>query len=124
MEIYGTLEDYFEAGPEGIWWAICRQPSAPIKGIPHTNIEFLDEGDYLEIYSPDELYANLHRRILWSGYVKKDKNSHMTSSGSNPRHQQQSVCGRWVHWLQDGFSDHEQWGLFFFLAYPAKLVRR
>ena len=124
MELFGTLDDFFETGSEGIWWAIQRPPFGPEKGSSPAWLEFLKEGDYLEIYSPNDLYTNLTRTVLWSGHIKKDRTSCITQSKFNPEHRQQSVCGRWVHWLQDGFSDHEQWFWYFAMGYPAKLVRK
>ena len=123
MEVYGTLDNFWETGTEGVLWAIEKAPSGLQKGASYDDLFILKEGDYLEIYDPDMLYAHKRHEVLWSGVIKKDTETNMVTNRNNPLHKQQQVSHYWVHWLQQDFDDHEQWCWLFVRGYPAKLVR-
>jgi len=123
MEIFGTLDNFFETGTEGVHWAIDKAPSGYSKGASYDDLFLLEEGDHLEIYDPETLYVKGEHKILWSGVIKKDNESCLCTRHTNPEVKQQLVNGYWVHWLQQGFEDYEQWCWFFVMHYPARLVR-
>lgn len=56
MNIFGTLEMFFESGTEGVHWALEKAPSGFSKGKSYDGF-FLEEGDYLEIYDPNTLHS-------------------------------------------------------------------
>ena len=123
MEIYGTLDNYFETGMEGVYWALNNAPSGFVKYASHDDLFIIEDGDYLEIYDPNALYSQREHIVLWAGVIIQDTQSLKVKRPFNPEVEQQNVGGYWVHWLQKGFEDHEHWCRLFVLGYPAKLVR-
>jgi len=123
IKIYGTLINHFETGTEGVWWALQKAPSGFAKGRSYEDLYLLHSGDVLEIYDPDALYSRGEHKILWTGTIEKDTNSCLLERPLNPEVKQQNVGGFWVHWLQRGFFNHEQWNWVFIMNYPAKIIR-
>ena len=123
MEIFGTLNKYFETGTEGVYWAIEKAPSGIVCGASRDDLYLIDENDFLEIYDPYSLYAYGKHKIIWSGTINKDIESCLMKRPMNPSVEQQNVCGFWVHWLQKDFDNHEKWFWVFALNYPAKIIR-
>ena len=123
MEVIGRLNNFFETGSEGVYWAIQKAAIGFQQGSSYDALFYLEEGDYLEVYDINELYVHGKHKVIWSGVIKKDLKSHMSTRPTNPEIKQQNILGYWVHWLQQDFENHEQWCWLFVLDYPAKLVR-
>ena len=123
MTVFGKLNNFFETGTEGVCQALLRAPIGFEKYSTYDNLVLLEEGNYLEIYDPNALYSHGEHVIIWSGVIKEDRESLKAARPFNSEVEQQNVCGFWVHWLQKGFEDHEQWCKLFVMGYPAKLVK-
>ena len=98
--IEGELEDYFETGTEGVLWALQDDDN-----LGYAGLHLLAEGDHLEI--TDQLG---HK--LWSGVIRCDRQAGRRAHPLNPKFNQPSALGCWVHWTQQGFKPDDWAGYF------------
>ena len=99
--IDGELMDFFETGTEGVIWSVQQTDVRGYAGL-HT----IKAGDALTVYNEDG-------SVRWEGVIEPDYEVGWTRFPQNPQHGQQVSCGRWVHWIQRGFTPDE-WGDLFF----------
>jgi hypothetical protein len=98
--IEGVLEDFFETGSEGVWWALVDD-----ENFGYDNLHIIKPGDHLTIL--DQLG---HK--LWSGIIRYDRKAGWRRYPLNPKYGQPCALGHWVHWTQKGFKP-DDWARFF-----------
>lgn len=98
--IEGELYDFFMTGTEGVIWSV-QEPGRGFEGLHE-----IKAGDALTVYSEDG-------SVRWSGVIDPDHETGWTRYPENPDNGQQISCGRWVHWIQRGFTP-DDWGALFF----------
>jgi hypothetical protein len=112
IKVTGRGEAYFETGTEGVLWAVYDPNEKGYNGL-----YILKDGDELNIYD-----KNAPDNILWSGIIKLEYETYKQVLNKKYNTQQQSVCGFWVHGLQEGV-DGTTWGEYFLKEYPMTLVK-
>jgi hypothetical protein len=110
--IRGVLEPFFETGTEGVIWSVYEDGRTGYDGL-----NCLADGDYLKIFDKED-----PTKVVWEGIIDLEWERNYRKYPMNPEYGQQEVGGFWVHGLQSDVTP-QQWGHWFFKAYPAELVK-
>jgi hypothetical protein len=110
--LQGKLDAFWETGTEGIHWSFCEDGKPGYSGL-HS----LADGDIVRVFNDAA-----RKVVIWEGTIKLENQSHWEPFFCNPPHGQQQILGCWVHGLQEGEKNIEDWARMFLDGKPAELI--
>ncbi len=100
MKYLGTLFGWYEAGPEGVYWAFAEDEK-----IGEDAMHLIDEGDHLTVWNEDG-------KVAFVGDIVQNYLTGAIPCPHDPGYTQPFALGFWVYWTQEGWPPDEWAALF------------